>query len=187
MSPIFQALLAFDEVLFELIHSEWRHPALDFLMPLISNKWNWALPIVGFHLYSLGRDRKKGVLLMLSALLLVAVTDVTATRLKGAFLRLRPQRPVSDMALIEARPASSSFPSNHAVNAFALATLYCAYHSSFCGVFLAAAALVAYSRIYLGAHYPLDVVAGATLGIALAYLFVRASRSLKKWRGSFDS
>jgi undecaprenyl-diphosphatase len=61
-----------------------------------------------------------------------------------------------------------SFPSDHATGAFALAFGIWLYDRTFGAVFLVLAAIVAFARVYVGTHYPGDVVGGAVLGIAVA-------------------
>jgi undecaprenyl-diphosphatase len=179
----FDNLLAWDRALTGMLRSAPRNSVFDFLMPLISEKWLWVLPIFSLLAYSWIRNKKKGLLLFLSALLVVALADGSATTLKGVFLRLRPSQ--TDLTWIIERPYSSSFPSNHAANAFALATLFAIRHPRMAWVFLAAAFLVAYSKIYLSDHHLLDVVAGALLGIGFAWLVELGSRRLKKrWKAS---
>jgi len=71
------------------------------------------------------------------------------------------------------RPESSSFPSNHAVNCFALATILSWYYPSLWILFFAIAGLVGYSRVYVGVHYPFDVFIGAALGLLIASFLIR--------------
>ena len=83
--------------------------------------------------------------------------------------RERPGTTVADAILRDASPTGLSFPSGHAVIAFAIAGLLAPYLSRRWTVAVyTLAALNAFARIYLGAHNPLDVVAGAALGIAIA-------------------
>jgi undecaprenyl-diphosphatase len=63
---------------------------------------------------------------------------------------------------------SPSFPSNHAVNASVLATLATLYMPRLCLPAVALAILVGYSRVYVGVHYPLDVLGGSVLGVVVA-------------------
>lgn len=83
--------------------------------------------------------------------------------------RQRPGTSVSDAILRDASPAGLSFPSGHAVLAFALAGLLAPYSGRVGKIVVyTLAALNGIARIYLGAHNPLDIVGGAGLGIALA-------------------
>jgi undecaprenyl-diphosphatase len=66
---------------------------------------------------------------------------------------------------------SYSFPSNHAVNNFAAATFFSSLYPRYKSVLFITASLVALSRVYLGLHYPSDIIAGAALGIIFGYIF----------------
>jgi undecaprenyl-diphosphatase len=165
---VLQTLDAYDKAAFSFVQTSLRNSLFDFLMPLVSEKRNWLVPLMGIFFYFFVKDKKEGGLFLLLSLFLILLVDAIATVLKGEFLRLRPQQTLSEIGMLMQRPASSSFPSNHAANSFALATLLAFYHPKMIWVFLAAAALVAFSRIYLGQHYPLDVLGGALLGVAFA-------------------
>ena len=73
-------------------------------------------------------------------------------------------------------PRSHSFPSGHATVSFACATVLSALVPRAAPAFLVLAAAIAYSRLYLGVHWPLDVVAGAALGVATALLLLATAR-----------
>jgi membrane-associated phospholipid phosphatase len=73
-------------------------------------------------------------------------------------------------------PHSSSFPSGHATMSFACATVLSALVPRAAPAFVALAAAIGYSRLYLGVHWPGDVVAGAALGVATALLLLEATR-----------
>lgn len=98
--------------------------------------------------------------------------SLIASGVKAATERARP--PIGDpgaTALI-ALPADASFPSGHAATAFAAAGVVAIRYPALRVPLLVLAALIALSRVYLGVHYPLDVVAGATLGLAIAWAVV---------------
>ena len=75
-----------------------------------------------------------------------------------------------------ALPSSSSFPSGHATMSFACATVLSALVPKAAPVFIVLAAAIAYSRLYVGVHWPLDVAAGAALGVAIALLLLGVAR-----------
>jgi undecaprenyl-diphosphatase len=75
-----------------------------------------------------------------------------------------------------ALPHSSSFPSGHATMSFACATVLSALAPKAAPAFVALAAAIAYSRLYVGVHWPLDVAAGAALGVATALLLLGVAR-----------
>lgn len=107
------------------------------------------------------------------ALLLVAVAVGLADLLAAGVLkpwvdRLRPCFALCDIRLLVPRQSHSpSFPSNHAANCFAAAAVLSSLGRGVARISFLLAALVALSRVYLGVHYPLDVVAGALLGLGV--------------------
>jgi undecaprenyl-diphosphatase len=66
--------------------------------------------------------------------------------------------------------ANASFPSDHATSAFAIAITLCLYEKRLGKVFLLLAFLIAFSRVWVGVHYPLDVLIGAVLGFLWAFI-----------------
>jgi membrane-associated phospholipid phosphatase len=79
------------------------------------------------------------------------------------------------MVLLIARSADPSFPSDHATGAFALAFGVWLYDRAIGSALLVVAALLSFSRIYVGTHYPGDVIAGALIGVAMAGTLYLAS------------
>ncbi|KAA0245132.1 MAG: phosphatase PAP2 family protein [Chlorobiota bacterium] len=106
------------------------------------------------------------------AILLIIVTDQTGYRLlKETIERVRPCNALSDVLTPIGCSGGFSFPSNHALNNFAAAVFLLRLFPNYKWVFLIVATLVSMSRIYLGVHYPSDVVGGALIGAGFGYLF----------------
>jgi undecaprenyl-diphosphatase len=115
--------------------------------------------------------RRPGVLL--ETLVAVVLAEVLTDLLKLAIPRSRP-----DVDTLIPRLHTHSFPSGHAAIAFACATVIGAAVPRTRAWLYVLAALVAWSRAYVGVHFPLDVVAGAVLGAGLGLVVLRARRRL---------
>jgi len=107
-------------------------------------------------------------------LVTVVVADTSNFVLKNVFDRQRPSTRYEDPEPLMHPPASHSFPSGHAATSFACATVIGATAPRLRVPLYALAALVAWSRVYVGVHYPLDVLAGAVWGLVVGLLLVRA-------------
>jgi undecaprenyl-diphosphatase len=94
--------------------------------------------------------------------------DVIAYGLKQAIGRDRPSVAYADPKPLVHAPQDHSFPSGHAATSFACATTLTFFAPRFAPVFFVLAVAIAWSRVYVGVHYPLDVVGGAGLGVAVA-------------------
>jgi undecaprenyl-diphosphatase len=107
------------------------------------------------------------------------ITTIAADRIvKPVVHRMRPFDAIPGVAVIGGRPHDPSFPSGHAANAFAGAVLLSSTSPRGRMAWLAIAVAIAYSRVYLGVHYPSDVAGGALIGAVCgaAVVFVRAHR-----------
>ena len=97
------------------------------------------------------------------------VAELVADALKGVIPRARPH-----LHPLVARPHTHSFPSGHATTSFACATVLALLLPRLRVPLFLLAAAIAWSRVYVGVHYPLDVVAGAALGVAIGLGVARA-------------
>jgi undecaprenyl-diphosphatase len=101
--------------------------------------------------------------------LAVLLGDGLSSGLKFSFDRVRPSDRFAQPDTLMPVADTPSFPSGHAATSFACAATLTRYVSTRTSVALfVLAALIAWSRVYVGAHYPLDVVAGAVLGLVIA-------------------
>lgn len=159
-----------DVAAFKLVNEAWHVQALDPLFEyasLYGRAYFWV-PVVFFAWVLGGRKYKKGALTMVLAfLLIIAVGEA----LKALYFRPRPFEEVSSAIVLLHKPSDSSFPSGHAMIVFGGATIALLFFEKKYSVpLLLEAALVSYSRVYVGLHYPTDVVAGAALGSGTALL-----------------
>ena len=110
--------------------------------------------------------RRWGVLFM--TLFAVAVSDWLAMGLKALVDRPRPPLRYAEPKVLVPLPHDASFPSGHAATSFAAATMLSFASPRLAPIFYLLATAVAFSRVYVGVHYPLDVIGGAMLGTLVA-------------------
>lgn len=158
-------------------------PYFDAFMKLFTGKWIWV-PMYAAVLFAVVRNyrwRQTLAVLVCVALAITIADQVCATLIRPEVCRLRPsnpENPLSEMVHIVGgyRGGSYGFPSCHAANSFALASfLTLLFANRKLSLFIFAwAVLNSYSRVYLGVHYPGDLLVGAIIGTAagLAMAFV---------------
>jgi undecaprenyl-diphosphatase len=110
--------------------------------------------------------RRWGVLLL--TFVGVALADWIAAALKALIDRPRPPLRYPEPKTLVPLPHDGSFPSGHAATSFAAATMLSFAFPKFAPALVLLAAAVAFSRVYVGVHYPLDVLGGAALGVLVS-------------------
>ncbi|MDQ0915322.1 phosphatase PAP2 family protein [Paenibacillus sp. V4I5] len=160
-------------------------PALNLVMRLLAS---YALYVfyIGIVIYWFTRQDLKRRMVA-ESLLSTYVAITFSGLLAHFFYRDRPVVTHNVIQLIS-HPANASFPSNHTIGAFVIATSIWIHRRKVGKVWLVLAAGIAFSRVWTGVHYPSDVIAGAVIGIAAAVLmhqlFKRSSLALK-WLTKF--
>ncbi len=141
---------------------------LDAVMKFITSLGDvggvWVLTAIVLLMFK--KTRKAGLCM---ALALIITSFVGNIILKNIFQRPRPFL-INATPLIITAPGGFSFPSGHTCVSFAGAGAFGMYFKRKAWIFYTLAALIGFSRIYLYVHYPSDVIAGALLGIIIAYL-----------------
>jgi len=168
-----------DTALFFLINKDLQNSFFDMVMPLVTS--HAFLDFLPFLLLLIVKERKNALPAILAGLFAIALADATSHMLKELFMRERPCIAFSDVHMLVGCGRSYSMPSNHASNAFALAmTIWFMKKDRISAGFLAMAALIAFSRISVGVHYPSDVLVGATVGSGAAYAAVSLFRHVQE-------
>ena len=175
-------LYSIDLAIFYFLNHTISTGFLDKFFSIITdvNKWYIAyLILVGIAFFKGGT---RGKITVIGLILLIVVTDQTGYRLlKESIERLRPCIVLADAFTPVGCAGGFSFPSNHALNNFAAATFLMRLYPNYKWIFLVVATLVSISRIYLGVHYPSDVIGGAIIGAAFGYLFSIAAIKAEKY------
>jgi len=159
-------LVEIDTALLRLLNVEWIHPLLDRVIPLFSHFDLWKIPLIALLIFIVIRERLKGVLIVVGLGLTILLSEAMCSlAVKELIDRVRPCHIHAWVRLIEGYcPKSPAFPSSHATNITAGITYLSFFFPRWLFAMVPLALLVGYSRVYLGVHYPLDVVGGAILG-----------------------
>ena len=173
-----------DQLLFFWINQGQRNPFFDQVMPYITefNHWKYWMLLLALALFAFGGKKLRLTLLMTG--LLVGLLDYSNSFFfKHLFARPRPCNVLAQVHTFWPCPRSFSFPSNHAANIFGAACFLSLNYRKWSLLLLPTALVVGYSRVYVGEHYPFDILAGALLGAFGAALFISLQTIIeKKWK-----
>jgi len=174
---VWQKLNDLDKWLFLKINSQFTNPVFDAILPFFRASAFWAPLYLFLTVFAIFNFKKKGFWWSVGFLVTVAITDQAGGIIKYSVQRLRPcQDPyfLSNVRLmLEGCSSSFSFVSNHAANHFGLATFivltFRQVTSRWINLAFVWAALISYAQMYVGIHYPSDILGGMILGILAGY------------------
>jgi undecaprenyl-diphosphatase len=185
-----ELLQHWDATLFHWINSSLSNPIFNTLLPWCREKWFW-MPVYLFVVaFSLVNYKARGLVLVLGLVLAAGLSDFTSSTLvKKNVQRLRPCNDPERIETLQLRaPCGSgySFTSSHAANHFAVAIFLIGVFGGLATwlrpVALSWAGLIAFSQVYVGVHYPGDVLCGAILGSVIGWwTLVTYRRWAYKW------
>lgn len=164
-------LIKIDHALFHFINDTIANPILNWIMPIVTNENNIAIPLVLFWLWLLLFQGKRGKIAAILLLLTVALTDVIAAQIIKPWIgRIRPSHAMLDnINLLVSKGGKYGFVSNHAANTMAAATVIGYFYNKWKSVVITISIIVGFSRVYVGVHYPFDVLGGWLFGYVVAW------------------
>ncbi len=171
-------LLSVDISVFFFINRTISNPVTDFLWPLITEYNSFMIVrivLLGVWVLLFARGGTRGRTAALLCVVILVISDqLSSSVIKALIARPRPCHEVDGVPVLQGIHllvhcgSGKSFPSSHAVNNFAMATLFAYYYRRWTWTFVAWAALVAVSRVGVGVHYPSDIAGGAIIGVIVA-------------------
>ena len=184
-----ERLIDIDKQLMVFLNKTISHPIFDIAMQIITNQNFLAVTGILLIAYLGYFGGKRGKLAIVILLFAAGMSDaICAQIIKPWVGRIRPSHEFYEyINLLVSKGGKWSFPSNHAANSFAFATVLSYFYDKYKVLLYSAASVIAFSRVYVGVHYPLDILFGSMLGyifswIILSIWVIIKMRELKRGR-----
>ena len=175
---MFKKLIDFDKWLFTKINQSSANSLFDTIMPFFREPLVWIPLYLFFILYAIYNFPKKALAWIIGMGLTATTTDIISSRIIKPFIGRK--RPCNDVEMIDTIRLlisncgqNGSFTSSHAANHFGIAMfIYITMRNiwgNYTYLFFIWAALISYAQVYVGVHYPFDILGGAIVGCAAGY------------------
>ena len=174
MNHLLEWLDQIDRSILYIINDTLANPIFDLFFTTITNEHLWAIPVLIGLLALIVRGGRRGQIAAVLVLIAESVTDATVVQIiKPAIGRLRPSHALGDtINLLVPKGGRYGFLSAHAANIFAVTTVLSYFYKQWKKPLLFLAFSVALSRVYVGVHYPGDVLFGGLFGYGMAWLVI---------------
>ena len=152
----------------------------------------FVLPVLSLWIFHIFKDKKNRISLIVLIPLSILITDQIGSNIKNLELRQRPYMTIDQNKmnlLVKAKKGENglykntksskkSFPSNHSANIWTLSFILGYIYKNKRKYFVTLAVLISISRVYIGVHYPLDIIIGAGIGLVVGLLLIKTSEKL---------
>tara|TARA_Y100001970_G_scaffold3812_1_gene4373 strand:- start:5579 stop:6163 length:585 start_codon:yes stop_codon:yes gene_type:complete len=190
-----ELILQLDLYLFHIINTDLNNTLFNYIFIFFHDchkNIGFILPLLLLWIFFIFRDKKNRIKLIVLIPLAVLITDQIGSKIKDLEIRKRPYMKIDedninllvntpknkDGLYKNTKSSKKSFPSNHSANIWALSTILSYMYNSKKKYFMILAILVSISRVYVGVHYPLDIIAGAVIGLIVSFLIIKLSKQL---------
>jgi len=171
-------LVSLDQEVFLAINQGLSNVFFDWLMPVLRNPYSWAPLYLFIIIFCIRNYRNKGVIIVLFVLITFGLADaISSSVIKKSVKRIRPCNDIEfkEEVAVRVRCGSGySFTSSHATNHFAISVvlimIFFKRWRHILWLALLWAFIVSFAQVYVGVHYPLDILGGALLGAFIGYL-----------------
>ena len=167
-------IVEIDKQVMVFLNKTISNPIFDFIMPIITNQ-NFlvfsGLILIGYLAYFGGKRGRITIALLLIA---ASFSDAICFQVIKPWVgRIRPSHEFYEYVnLLVSKGGKYSFPSNHAANSFVFATVLSYFYDRKRISLYILASTIAFSRVYVGVHYPLDIISGAIIGYIIAWIIL---------------
>ncbi|MBA65603.1 MAG: hypothetical protein CMG55_07375 [Candidatus Marinimicrobia bacterium] len=167
-------IIEIDKKIMVFLNKTISNSIFDFIMPIITNQ-NFlvisGLILIGYLAYYGG---KRGRITIAVLLIAAGFSDAICFQIIKPWVgRIRPSHEFYEyINLLVSKGGKYSFPSNHAANSFVFATVLSYFYDKNRTLLYILASSIAFSRVYVGVHYPLDIIFGSIIGYIISWIIL---------------